>query len=363
MNRPHFQIKRKKKEHPIDRVQSRFVKFTVTITSCILICSVAFTFLLFKTDTLVDVDSKTLNKFVSEQRVKVASITQALNSQGTNVNIPGVSFTAGEWYQPIPQDMRTAVPKAKEYRTRTGKLFPLYEGLPWDADDNTYRYDMVQAAKDMVEFIDTKAGKPSNLNPQSTIAREHPSSRHNYRFTYEGIDVIAFAPPPCVYMKDYCDAYTKDYWMNAQSTPGDIVGYHPQSCNYWGRVLSWNPPRKYCVELIEKSTNKTYYMPLCVSDVKGHTFPGGVMQTQVKLADAMSSPDQSFRLWLGDTGRSQTFTWTSFVDSLDTLTNVGVPADLPLRAFFQLNLELDGIDVEDQYDLTTDYEVTAYIAW
>ncbi len=97
MNRPHFELKRKKKERPIDRVQSHFVKYTTTITACILICSVAFTFLVFSTNTIINVDANTVKEQVQEIRVHVSSVVAEINSTAqitTNPSIPGVTPTA-----------------------------------------------------------------------------------------------------------------------------------------------------------------------------------------------------------------------------------------------------------------------------
>lgn len=366
MNRPHYSKKINEKEYAIDRIKSPFIKYSMTATACILICSVAFVMLVFQTNTIIDVDSNTVKQNVQDTRVKVSSAVTPINQSTTqDPDIPGLSETPigdGTWYQSIPNDLRSKGSKVKDFATRSGRSIPLYDRLPWDANDDTYRFDIVQASKDVVTYIDAKAGKPSNLQPKSAIVWEYKptsSKGYTYKLEVDGIEAITIAPPPCVYYKDYCDNFTKNSW-SGNTEYGSLVGYHKDS-PIGHHSAAWDPPRKYCVELTDKS-GQVYYVPACAVDSKGHTFPGGVMQTHLKILNNTENPDGPFTVALGDTGNTKTFTWTELVDSLDTLTGLDNSSDV-LRAFFQVNLEINGIDEIDTSDLNREFDVTAYYAW
>ncbi len=80
------------------RIQSPFIKYSVTAVSSVLVCGVVFCFLLFQTNTIMDIDSSTVKRDVTDARIKVSSIVSNLNNSGTNTqsnpNVPGVTPTA-----------------------------------------------------------------------------------------------------------------------------------------------------------------------------------------------------------------------------------------------------------------------------
>lgn len=355
MNRPHFSIK-KNKETAIDKVKSPLTKYCVTFTSCLLICITGFIFLVFKTDNLIKVNDATLRVKEAGDTITVSSVTRSLEDD-INPNIPGVTAQTGEWYSTVPDTFKLAGNKVEDYPLSSQKSVPLYDGLPWNASDTTYRFDVVQAAIDVVEFIDTKAGKPSNIDISSHIVREYTYGE--YSMEVDGIQAIAFAPPPSVYMKDYCDGFKSNFWSTAQNIPTDLVGGHPRAIN---KYIRSETPRKYCVELTDDS-GKCYYMPLTATDTKGHTFPGGVMQTHCKLISDMSTPEGPMSLRVGDHGPDLDLTWSAFVDGLDTIDPANDGESAKLRAYMHVNLEINGLRNEECKPLNSRFKVTAFYAW
>ena len=92
-----------KHDNSIDRAQSPLVKFCVTATSCIMIACVSICILLFKTDTIMDIDTSLDNvKSGSYNRTSVETVMNQLNKEEPesagesaltppeNPNIPGV---------------------------------------------------------------------------------------------------------------------------------------------------------------------------------------------------------------------------------------------------------------------------------
>lgn len=89
-----YDFKNKIKQKP--KVQSPFVKYCLTIMGCLLVFVVAFTFLLFGTDTLYSVDVSGVNKHPYYNRTDIQTVVDNLNNETTvnsdDANVPGLGL-------------------------------------------------------------------------------------------------------------------------------------------------------------------------------------------------------------------------------------------------------------------------------
>ena len=338
-----------KVEHKIDKIKSPIAKYCVSSIACLLLCSCAFLFLVFRTNNIIDITEADVSKSTTIHRTSVTSVISSIATTPTSNNTDGnPPALTDSWYQNVPSNLQVAGKSVQTLHFSDGDV-DLYDGLPWNADASTYLVNTPLAASDTVSYIDAQSGKTSNLSTANTYTYE--LGNKSCVQDSNGIKCLGFAPMPIIVTKDYCNAFNTSGWYQA-SSPSVNYGY-----------LKDGNPRKYCVILKGKSDSTTYYLPLFANDAKGHTFPGGVFQTQLQLASAAATPQGPFSLNIGDTGaRGQSFTWAQLVDALDTVKGEPGKYNDTLRSFFRVCLEIYGGSTSD-CRLLGNYDIVGFVAW
>lgn len=281
------------------------------------VCSVAILilglstimFLIFKTNSLYSYDDETIESiaFIPSQASSLAvstSTQSTTTSSGTN----GTIALSGEWYT----DMSTIVADTSQ-PVQIGSL-TAYKGYPWSASRETFFFDVYKAKTDLWNYL-TGLGVPqptTGISLESTLARfwtveywnkltanaKIPRAGTTNTGTIyaevDGIQCYYFAPAPALIDQNF---YSSGDWAK-------------QSCasfNDYDKI-------KFAIVLTERSNDVTdqsqwIYMPCVIGDVKGHTYPWGVAQTNVSVKDNTAvniayrnGGEQNFRKTVGDIG-------------------------------------------------------------
>lgn len=347
-------------KHNKKHTESPFVKFFVTAVAIILMLSAAFVFIVFKTDGFMAVDSTTL------QRAKLPSKTTAIavivkqteedsedstgNPDTGTHNIPGVSSdfkapdSTGEWYAKVD----SYTPSSNVVQTwKLGNVeYHAYDGPPWPGA--TYIYYAQTAAQDTENFVNSYIDE---YNASTGESIEHVSyqnakvadcyvTKYSFYsggetkkysngviFETDGIPCIGFAPSPAMVYPQYNNQFKYNGWLSS-STPAQTYYYSENGTE----------ANKWCVVLQNKNNESDLiYLPCFASDAKGHSFPGGVCQTNVALVRGTGDINTCD---IGiDNYPNASIPATGifgYIKNLDTVNSGGNKT----RVYFQNNLEL-----------------------
>lgn len=336
-----------KKIKESEKIKSPFMRYSVTVVSCLLLLGFGFLFLMFGTDNIYNINENLITNRQISRDTSVSSVVNTIDNMETssNVRVPGIDYVPnGAWYESVPANMYTPGNVVDTIQFSDGAV-NIYDGLPWAADGDTYIVNSVTAASDTIKYIDYNSGLTSGLSTNYTYAYEMSSKSCVYQL--DGVNCLAFAPLPIVVDRNYNSEFNTPDWYQASTPSRSIYGYGT---------------RKYCVILRRKSDGKTVYMPLVAKDAKGHTFPGGTMQTHVQLVNGTSSLGP-FTVNIGDTGtRNTVLSWSEFVTGLDTIVGEPAQSNLKLRAYVKVCLEIYGGNSSDCKALS-DFEIIGFVAW
>jgi hypothetical protein len=212
-------------------------------------------------------------------------------SGGSNVSSSGAT---GAWY-----GKGTQISKYSN-KVDLGDGFYIYDGLPWGADANTWACDCDTMLYDLFQYVkgvsktkkatatvygdDVTAeqilSKSSRMHADTTGASpdggEWKSGSGGYYVEIDGVKCAGSGTVPAIMSYGYnagFGAYNKDTGENYWNVESDF------------RKTPGHGERKMAYALYEKSTKKIWYIPTTPISAKGHSFPGGVAQTNLTTYD------------------------------------------------------------------------------
>lgn len=350
---------------PKKKNSSPFVKFCTTTVACILIGAVGFTFLMFGTDSMfarsdinrqsANVDlpisfEKTIREIEKEQNGgtslgNMSNGDPAINDRPYTPGVGAPFVSNDKWYQSPGQEMSSGGTAVTSVNVG-GVDIPLYNNLPWAPSDTTFIFDLNTAKKDVISYMDQYANTGIDPNQKSVFVYEYSGA--TWTTEVDGVTCLGFAPSPSMVNREYCDGFTTSNWYTISTPAASEYGYAPG-----GLHNSSGTARKYCA-VLEKD-GSTFYLPLVATDSKGHTFPGGVMQTHMQLAAPSQSNDGPFQINFGDKGeRNALVSIADIVSRLDT--PVSSAENAALRRYIKVNIEIykapkGSLDALNQYSI------------
>lgn len=285
--------------------------FAVCSVAILILGLSAIMFLLFKTNSLYSYDEETIESiaFIPSQAssLAVSTTTQSTTSSGTN----GPITLSGEWYT----DMSTIVADTSQ-PVQIGSL-TAYKGYPWSASSETFFYDIIKAKTDLWNYL-TGIGAPASLGGKTlestlsnfwtvdsydkipfinagidTVPKAGETNTGTKYATIDGIQCYYFAPMPCQFDQTF---YSSGEWSKSSCAKADYTKV------------------KFAVVLTPKDADVTdqsqwVYLPCVTGDVKAHTYPWGVAQTNVRVKDNTAvdiayrnGGEQNYRKTVGDIG-------------------------------------------------------------
>ena len=173
-----------------------------------------------------------------------------------------------------------------------GDGIKLYNALPWaaPAGSGVYFLDTDEATKSVYEFLES-TGATAKRSLEYTLTTNGRFSRFCFLSTaksdpgvlqygnwnvsgsvaatkrLDGVTCVGIAPMPIVIDKNYNTSFSAGEDWAHKTTPS----------------ASEYRDKKLALVLESKSDGKTYYLPCSPAEAKGHTFPGGIVQTSVQI--------------------------------------------------------------------------------
>lgn len=175
--------------------------------------------------------------------------------------------------------------------------YSIYSKLPWVPDEKTYIVDMDQATRDLYTWVKEVSGTEISKDINSTLSANgrvivgssYSSSRPFNGFNayadktgwidtgrgvykeIEGITCVGIGFPPIVMSKTYNNKFSESttMWQTKSSLGAEAYRYSTL---------------KVAVILEKNDSKEIFYMPCTTTDAKAHTFPGGIVQTNVQAA-------------------------------------------------------------------------------
>lgn len=203
-----------------------------------------------------------------------------LITDNTEINVSGSS----DWYTSASGSKSTSY-------IEIGEKLKLYRGFPWDADSVDI-VDMDIVKEDIYEYIKSSGDEMRygisrllTYNSCASLGETIPSRGEGWERTgdgvikqLDGVYCIGVAVPPAILNRSYCDNFEYSSWK-------EFGVYSEDSYNYSNM--------KMAIILESKTDGNYYYLPATSADSKGHTFPGGMVQTNVKIVGYEKSEDES----------------------------------------------------------------------
>lgn len=270
--------KQAERQHKI-KDKSPFVTYVTTAVACILICVAGFTFLIFRTDTIISADGNVIRLFTSyvnrttvDQTISIVESYREQTNLGSteaespsgSVTIPGVNYQIryGDFYS-------TLTLKAGTTHTDVNGI-PLYSEWPWGSDSVNVRFCDIRAMHDTLvsDIADTLGIDVSNVRHNTTLSVD--SDR------YVGSSITDVDGVGCVPMCFYPAWVSTDYYTRSWALENPA----------WSSSMAASV---YACLVLEDSSGSNFLIPIVQSDNKGHTFPGGVNQTFIKQINGNGS--------------------------------------------------------------------------
>lgn len=208
-----------------------------------------------------------------------------------DVNING-------WYTDVAAGTEATTSKSA---FAPGSTLAIYDGPPWDVKSGSYIFNYPQARYDTYEMFEGLGvkGNPINTSNMYSAAVVGGASQ-NARFTEHGFDSNGLKTVGGVVCLNFCPMPTlvDRTWINnwTQGATCDSSKYGFGEARYAAILVD-----KHSGDVLDSSTWK--YLPLCPNDAKAHTYPWGVVQTNIKI---MSTSELQFsRNWSGTTATAQ----------------------------------------------------------
>ena len=346
-------------------VKSPFARYSVSAVGCLLICGVAFLFLMFGTDTIYQIDNNDINTATSISRTSVSTIVNTIeneeNDQSGVINLPGLSGLSGidytAWYSDI-----TGVTGNTSNAVSIGNV-TAYKNIPWNSTENTFFFYSEKAKLELYDYLVSIGVPEKRGGDKSFVTNNYMAYMHTIDSikpqptgtltdgtkvrTIDGIQCVFIAPMPAVANKDYFSS-------------GD-----------WGKASWTNEPdwfsAKFCIVVVPKGANKEdssnyIYIPAVAGSAKAHTYPWGVAQTNVSVRNETSIA--GFLYGKGDYG------WTMSVGNASNESDIAAVGQAyddgqgyGILHYLYCTLELCGAGKDFRDTLTASYDMVGYITF
>lgn len=221
-----------------------------------------------------------------QEEAALLEVTDGNGNSELNLELSGDS-----WYT----DIRDVT--ASTSYTEFGGGYRLYDGLPWDAESNTYFYNQKKAKDDIYELfaqagVERSASSGQIVNSSadsSTYSQTLPKNSDNSLYDeVDGMMCLPIGVTPAMVTRNYFEEKSRE--VSSTFTYSDL-----------GTL-------KLAVVVTEKGNDvndqsKWKYVPATNLDSKAHTWFGGVVQTNVKVISPTQI--QVSRNWSGTAASMQ----------------------------------------------------------
>lgn len=255
--------------------------------------------------------------------------------------------------------------------------FTMYDGLPWAADADTYYVDLEQATRDLYEYVaqvsvgtegitaytlDRALTNNGRVCMGSGIGHSFNSTGADYSkwvldgnvsYNYgeiDGVKVLGVGFPPIVVNR----AFNREF-----SSLEDPWAVNPKLSAGWYHYGAL----KVAAKVKNKQTGEVLFLPCSPVDAKGHTFPGGVVQTNL-AAEGYNPDSKEFTLAVaqtsGDAGGGRT---KVSLGKLAELMNTVSPTGYAPAQYTYNVMETVGWPRDMANALGKNYIVEGYVVW
>lgn len=261
-------ITSEKRQVEKEKNKSSVVKYCTITVGVILMLSVAFVFMVFKTDFIINMDTDGEINSANFERVSVSSVIEEIHDLEGGSGIPYVE--GPEESDNLNRDLyhyTVTINGGSSTASPDGISKSVYDGWPW-GDQFVQVCNIQKCEEHVIETIAKNNGiDVGSVNQQKpTVVTDDYGMHGQQSTTVDGIDCTEIVFVHCYDMPD----------VMANSLAGgpvpDVGKAHYQDAS----------ARHAAIIFAEKDDeSKVYYLPIIFSDAKIHNWPGGTMQTYV----------------------------------------------------------------------------------
>ena len=258
----------------------------------------------------------------------------------------------------------------------------LYNGLPWEAKSDTYVADCEAMLYDMVDYINTVSTEQVNIDLDKILSKSRmlntsaglnkktgkpvlqgdnwistvTGSKITSYCTIEGVNCVGVCVPCTVADPTYNMQFADGRWQTKSTPPNSVYGYSTQ---------------KLAAILRNKSDGSIMYLPCSHIDAKGHTFPGGLAQTNVKLLSG--NADESGKVVSFNVQVATNWSGSKYVNETWTLAQLGYKMNSKLinevstpvspASMVDNIAEFWHVNTEAWDAIKSNYQVLGFVVW
>lgn len=304
------------------------------------------------------------NKTANESKSKFFVQFQKAQEEAAELELLGssgssdlsIDLSVDSWYT----DIRDVA--ASTSYTEFGGGYRLYDGLPWNAESDTYFYNQKKAKDDVYALfaqagVERTAGSSQIVNSSadsSTYSQTLPKNSDNSLYsTLDGLMCLPIGVTPAMVTRNYFDTRARE--TASTFTYNDL-----------GKL-------KLAVVLTQKGNDVTdqskwKYVPATNLDSKAHTWFGGVVQTNVKVISPTQI--QISKDWAGTRESMQhNVTLEENYDVIETIRKVNEEI-IPSVRTVNFHMGIWGNNELESYGLSSNtinfmkqYEVVGIVVW
>lgn len=367
-------------QHKKDKQRSNAVRYTTTAVAILLMCALCFTFLIFATDTIINVDTEEANRADNLfGRVSVSTVIETVEGDNsssaggttnTNTNTnTGSQVTppmqSHEWYTDVASsNAKFGTTVIDTFTLDSGESFNVYEGIPLStavASQICY-FNLSTARRDVETWWGSGTVTKEGWHRMGSKARQavyYSSTGTPIGSTGGDIKCFSVNLAPSFVSSTYCDGFKDGYrWITESTADASLYGKA-------GSIYALHP----VILQVKINDGRIGYIPV-EPWAKAHTWPGGVYQTHTSLGSGTASGNTSTSFTV-DTGD-----WRSgkFKSCPHTTTRATAWADYntwnymntagdPVSKYLQLSVEPANCTSADTGRLNNKYKVIGAILW
>lgn len=248
------------------------------------------------------------------------------------------------WYE----DIASSTPQT-DINNPVGRLgdIPVYTGLPWAPDAGCYAYYQFRAKEEIYDLYE-QAGIPRGQYSSFVINSNQASLPANGG-VIDGVQCMGVSTVP--------SALDRNYY------PGKAASQAAAS----GDSSALNGNLRMALILVPKGQDKEnpnnyLFVPCVKQDAKGHTFYGGVAQTNCKVAG-----DHQIQIATNNSGSQhqditleQNFDPISVLQTIEGIMNKG---GLSMGAWYKNEIETYWLSQDTQDALRNNYDLVGWVIW
>ena len=365
-----------------DKNKSSITTYTTVAVGILLMLCACFTFLIFSTDTLYNIETGELANHDSLfNRTDVTTVIETVivdeSGAGDNNDIPvDIPIAFDSWYTPVTaSDVTSSTEVVETLTLSTGAEISIYRGMPFDLNSysgTVYYFALGTAKKD----VETWWGSGdisrcswdymynSNKNSLQQYVYYDTSANPIGENSSSSSDIVCLRVnlSPCFVTNNYNDGFKDDNvgscnWINKATTDDTLYGAS-------GRTAE----RPIVLAVRNKKNNEIGFLPV-EPWAKAHTWPGGLFQTQVSIGKYINETNTTttFTVDTGDWGGEG---WGHFHDTTkdnawsDYQTwNYYDRDNDPCSAYLKISYELANGNKDDINLFDESYEVLGSYIW